>query len=60
VPKLLTVPETAERLRISPRTVYRLTRAGKLTPIRITHKLLFDEQDLARAARESARATSRD
>jgi excisionase family DNA binding protein len=42
----LTVPETAERLRVSPKTVYRLVWSGQLPALRIGSQIRIDEQAL--------------
>ena len=47
VPHLLTVNETADRLRISQMTLYRLIRAGEVPAMRIGNQLRVDEQELA-------------
>lgn len=44
---LLTVPETAERLRVSRRTVERLIDAGRIRPVRIGRRVLVTERELA-------------
>ncbi len=45
---LLTVREAAERLRVSPATVYKLCEAGKLAHVRLgTHAIWIAAGDLA-------------
>lgn len=41
-PHLLTLPEAANQLRVSPRTLRRMVKSGKLTAIRIGRQLRFD------------------
>ena len=43
--KLLTLPEAAEALRISVRTVQRLIASGQLRPIHIGRRTLITEQE---------------
>jgi len=47
LPRLLSLEETAEVLRLSTHTVRALVRKGKLHPVRITRRLLFDAADIA-------------
>lgn len=44
--ELLTVVETARRLRVSRRTVERLIKAGRLRPVRIGRRVLITTQEL--------------
>ena len=44
--QFLTVPETASRLRVSPKTVYRLVWAGELPAHRIGSQIRIDERAL--------------
>lgn len=44
--ELLTVAETAGRLRVSRRTVERLIKAGRLRPVRIGRRVLITTQEL--------------
>jgi excisionase family DNA binding protein len=44
--RLLTLPEAATYLGLSPWTVRELTGKGRLPVVRITRKLLFDLRDL--------------
>jgi excisionase family DNA binding protein len=41
--QFLTVPEAAERLRVSPKTVYRLIWSNQLPALRIGSQLRIDE-----------------
>ncbi len=41
-PHLLTLADAANQLRISPRTVRRMVKSGKLTALRIGRQLRFD------------------
>ena len=44
--RLLSVGETAERLNVSPRTVYRLAESGELPVLRIGGSLRVDPNEL--------------
>lgn len=46
--RLMTLNEVAEMLRISPHTVRSFVRKGKLHPVRICRRLLFDPADIDR------------
>jgi excisionase family DNA binding protein len=56
--RLLTLPETAERLRVSLRTIHKLKRTGQLRPIHIGRRTLIPEREVdayvAAAYRRSA------
>jgi excisionase family DNA binding protein len=43
---LLTVPEVAERLRVSRRTVERLIRDGRIRSVRIGRRVLVTEREV--------------
>jgi excisionase family DNA binding protein len=45
--KLMTVEDVMKTLRISRPTLYRLLKAGKLGPVRIGKRVLFDTKDIA-------------
>jgi len=45
--RLLSLDEVAEVLHLSKHTVRALVRRGKLHPVRITRRLLFDPADVA-------------
>ena len=45
-PNLLTLAEAAAQLRISPRTLRRMVKAGDVTTIRIGRQLRFDRDTL--------------
>lgn len=45
-PHLLTLTEAAAQLRISPRTLRRMVKSGKLTALRIGRQLRFDRDTL--------------
>ena len=45
-PLLLKVDEAARKLTISPRTLWSLTRDGKIRSIRINRLVRYDPQDL--------------
>lgn len=44
--QMLTVPEVAEKLRLSKSTVYHLVCARRIPFFKIGQKILFDEADL--------------
>jgi excisionase family DNA binding protein len=51
---LLTVPEAASRLRLSPWTIRSLAKRGVLRPVRlVSGKLLFSEESLEAAVRQA-------
>lgn len=52
---LLTIAETAERLRVSARTVEREIAAGRLACVRIRSRRLVDPADLAAYIAQSRR-----
>jgi excisionase family DNA binding protein len=54
VPKLLTLLAVAEALAVSPHTVRMWVRKGRLQPVRLCRRLLFDPADVLRLL-ESAR-----
>ncbi len=45
---LLTLLEVADRLRLSPHTIRKFVRYGKLQPIRLCRRLLFHPQEISR------------
>ena len=48
VPRMLTLPEAAAVLRVSPRTIRREVAARRLRCVRIGRRLLFDPSDVSR------------
>jgi excisionase family DNA binding protein len=48
VPKLLTLVEVADRLRLSPHTIRSMVRQDRLQPVRICRRLLFAPEEVAR------------
>ena len=52
-PRLLTLAEFADALRLSPHTIRKYVRLGKLQPVRICRRLLFAPQDVERLIEES-------
>jgi excisionase family DNA binding protein len=46
--RLLTLLSVAEQLAVSPHTVRKWVRDGKLRPIRLCRRLLFDPADVER------------
>lgn len=47
MPKLLTVKEAAEALRVAPRSIYRYIDDGKLAVVQVGRKLLISEESLS-------------
>lgn len=52
-PRLLTLGEVADALRLSPHTIRKYVQQGKLRPVRICRRLLFDPRDVERLIDES-------
>lgn len=52
VPQLLTLIEVAERLRVSTHTVRSWVRKGRLRPVRLCRRLIFDPADVSRLVAE--------
>lgn len=50
--KLHSVPETAERLGVSPATVWRCIKDGRIRAVRIGSRVLVCDAELARLAKE--------
>jgi excisionase family DNA binding protein len=46
VPQLLTLSDVASRLRLSPHTIRKMVRIGRLQPVRICRRLLFAPADI--------------
>ena len=46
--RLLTLLEVADLLRLSPHTIRAMVRKGRLQPVRICRRLLFDPTELQR------------
>jgi excisionase family DNA binding protein len=53
VPRLLTLTEVAGLLRVSPHTVRKWTRTGRLRPTRLCRRLLFSPEEVARLLSEA-------
>jgi DNA-binding transcriptional MerR regulator len=53
LPKLYTLPEVAAALGLSPHTIRAFVRQGKLSPLRICRRLLFDPEELAKMIRDA-------
>ena len=51
--RLLTLVEVADLLRVSPHTVRAWVRKGKLHPVRICRRLLFDPAEVSRFVAEA-------
>jgi hypothetical protein len=54
---LVTRLELAARWKVSPHTVTAMVRDGRLRPTRICRRLLFTEEEIARAQSGAMRAT---
>jgi len=50
--KLYTIKEVAEMLRVSKPTVYRMMSDGKLKPLKLGKRTLFEESELNRFIEE--------
>jgi excisionase family DNA binding protein len=48
VPKLLTLAAVAEALAVSPHTVRMWVRKGKIRPLRLCRRLIFDPEEISR------------
>lgn len=48
VPKVFTVDETAEKLRVSRSTVYKMIADGELVPSRVSRRVLIPATEVAR------------
>jgi len=48
IPKLLTLVAVAEALAVSPHTVRKWVRKGRLRPVRLCRRLLFSADEIAR------------
>ena len=53
LPQLLTLLEVARALSVSPHTIRAFVRRGKLKPLRICRRLLFDPGEVARFLAEA-------
>ena len=56
VPRLLTLLEVAELLRVSPHTVRAWIRQGRLQPLRLCRRLLFSPTEILRLLGEAEAA----
>jgi excisionase family DNA binding protein len=54
VPKLLALREVADCCCVSPHTVRKWVREGKLRPVRLCRRLLFHPDELARFLAEAS------
>jgi excisionase family DNA binding protein len=59
LPRLLTLLEVAAQLRLSPHTIRAMVRRGRLHPVRICRRLLFNPADIERLVAESTAARVR-
>jgi excisionase family DNA binding protein len=55
IPKLMTLREVADCCHVSPHTVRKWVREGKLRPIRLCRRLLFHPDELARILTEASK-----
>ena len=46
--RLMTLMELADLLRLSPHTIRKMVRTGRLKPTRITRRLLFSPDEVTR------------
>jgi len=53
VPRLLTLAAVAEALAVSPHTVRMWVRKGRIRPLRLCRRLLFDPAEIARFVSEA-------
>jgi len=53
IPRLLTLLEVADRLRVSPHTVRSWVRNGRLRPVRVCRRLLFEPAEVIRFLAEA-------
>ncbi len=53
IPRLLTLLEVADLLRLSPHTIRAMVRQNRLRPVRICRRLLFDPADVQRLIAKS-------
>jgi excisionase family DNA binding protein len=53
IPQLLTLLAVAKLLSVSPHTIRAFVRKGKLRPVRICRRLLFDPGEVARFVAEA-------
>ena len=53
IPKLLTLIAVAEALAVSPHTVRMWVRKGRLQPVRLCRRLLFDPAEVTRFVSEA-------
>jgi excisionase family DNA binding protein len=53
IPQLLTLLAVARALCVSPHTIRSWVRKGKLRPVRICRRLLFDPAEVSRFVREA-------
>jgi excisionase family DNA binding protein len=53
VPRLLTLTEVSDALRVSTHTVRAWVRRGKLKPVRLCRRLLFTTEEVSRLLSEA-------
>lgn len=59
-PRLLTLAEFADALRLSPHTIRKWVKDGKIQPIRICRRLLFHPAEVERVIAESHQESPED
>ena len=55
LPRLMNLQAVAEACSVSPHTIRKWVRKGKLKPLRICRRLLFHPDEIARFLREASR-----
>jgi excisionase family DNA binding protein len=58
VPQLFTTREAAKHLRLSERSLWSITQAGKIPVVRIGRRVLYDSNDLRHFIEGSKQTTS--
>jgi excisionase family DNA binding protein len=58
--RLLTLAEVADLLRLSPHTVRKMTRDGRLVPVRLCRRLLFSGEAVDRLIASGSPSPGRD
>ena len=53
IERLLTLLEVADFTRLSPHTIRKFVREGRLRPVRICNRLLFSQDEIARFLAEA-------
>lgn len=58
VPQLLTLAALAKAMCVSPHTVRKWVKKGRLRPLRISRRLIFDPSEVARFLSEAQRGSA--